>query len=303
MGRRRKCFPHQILRHVGGGAVEDVVSGDARLDVFEERVAIRHDILVQRRLGRGVRPVHRPDARDVARVVAVVGGIVHQHQVAVAQRVGLAKVMPQKRVRAATNDRGVAIAAGAARIEHIFGGRIELILVHAGSSGAHRFHDAESCEFRRLANERDLGGALDHPQTIQRGCQIAHYELREALMHESHEMRLARRSAIPRITGRARLSGQQFVATVVAGLHGAERRVQRQGRRAYEVGADEIQGEALQSLHLSDPGEPCHEGRVLHRQNLPLRAFAPRVAMREIQGGRAGATVQQQVGMRRLDAA
>ena len=211
--------------------------------------------------------------------------------------------MPQKRVRAATNDRGVAIAAGAARIEHIFSGRIELILVHAGSSGAHRFHDAESREFRRLANERDLGGALDHPQTIQRGCQIAHYELREALMHESHEMRLARRSAIPRITGRARLSGQQFVATVVAGLHGAERRVQRQGRRAYEVGADKIQGEALQSLHLSDPGEPCHEGRVLHRQNLPLRAFAPRVAMREIQGGRAGATVQQQVGMRRLDPA
>ena len=72
---------------------------------------------------------------------------------------------------------------------------------------------------------------------------------------------------------------------------------------ANAVGTHEIARKTLQSAHLIHTGEPRYEGRIHRRENLPLRALAPFVTMREIQRGRSRAPVEQEVCMRRLDAA
>ena len=157
-----------------------------------------------------------------------------------------------------------------------------MILVHPGAGGAHGFDNAQPGQLRGVANEGDFRGAFDGAHQVQRGREVAHLKLRKAFLNQPDKVRFARWATIPRVTGPPRLSCQQLVTAVVAGFHGAQRRIQRERRRTKQIGAHQVRRQLFQCADLLHPGELLYQRGVLRGQGLPLGTFAPFVAVRQI---------------------
>ena len=188
-------------------------------------------------LPRRVLAVHRPDAADVARVVAVVGRVVHQHQVAVLQRRRVAEVVHVVDVvGAAGGDRAIALEARVVDEEDVVRRGVELVFGDARLGAAHRFHHAETGDLRRAAHHRDLARALDAAHLVEDRVQVAHVGARLPRAQQLDEALLTRDGAVPEVVDARGLRGHELAAALPEVLGRAElgvdrRRARRRGRR------------------------------------------------------------------------
>ena len=75
-------------------------------------------------------------------------------------------------LRAGRDQREVRRPVGAALLEHELGVGLQLVFLHARPGVAHRLHDAEAGDPRRLADDRDLARALDRAQRVDDRIEI-----------------------------------------------------------------------------------------------------------------------------------
>ena len=127
------------------------------------------DESVERSLRTGERAVHRPHPADVTGVVGEVGGVVHEHEVAVAKRIRQASVVAEPGVLAATDDRSVTLPAGAPGEEDEVGDGRQLVLGDAGCCAAHRLGDGTGGEHPGPTQQGDLDVVFDLAEPIEHG--------------------------------------------------------------------------------------------------------------------------------------
>ncbi len=289
------------LRHVVARARQHLVGHDAGLDVAEERVAVREDDVRQRALRGRVGAAHGPHAGDVARVVPQVGRVVHQQHVAGLQPIEVAGVVPHPRVRAAAGDGVVALVPRAVGEEGEACRGSGLVLVDARLRAAHRLEQSQPCQHRCLPDQRDLALALRRAQRVEDGREVAALERWIAFREQAQEVRFARRPAVPRVGGDARLVPEDLVAALRLALGRAERRVERRPWRA-QHGVERLARQPVYRFDRIDARERDHLGLVLgrpHRAATPFQGLVPR---REEQRGLARPPVEHEVGVRRLEA-
>ena len=152
--------------------LDDVARRGVHLDRRHQRLVQLQVDRVELALARREPAVGREDARDVGLVVLVVGRVVELDEVAVLQRRRVLVVVRVVGVRAGGDEREVRRAVGAVLLEHELGVGLQLVLVHARPRVAHRFHDAEAGDARRLADDGDLPRALDGAQRVEDRIEI-----------------------------------------------------------------------------------------------------------------------------------
>ena len=211
--RLRRLLANHRRRHAGTNA-------------RHHRVPVLEHELQQLALPRRVRPVHRPHAADVADVVPEVRRVVHQHPVAVLQRVGVPVVVHVVDVHVAGGgDRSVAVQARAVDDEDVARGRFELVLLHAGLGAANRLHHPEAGELRRFPDERHLARALHAAQLVENRIEIA--DLQRAAGQARDELLLPREAAVERVVEDRPIAGAQLAAALRVAFGRLELRVDR----------------------------------------------------------------------------
>ena len=239
----------------------------------------------------GVLAVDRPDASDVADVVAVVRREVHQHQVAVLERRGVAEVVHVVDVLgAARGNRAIAFEPRVVDQEDVARRRIELILGHARLGAAHRFHQPEPGNLRGAPHHRDLARALDAPHLVEDGIEVPHLGARMTRAQQLDEPALTRPGAVPRVVDARGFRRHELAAALSLVLGRAELREDHRrrlaasasagagaaGRDQRPVGVDHL----LQRLDLVRAGDAHDEIGVFRRQHAAFGRFEPRVARR-----------------------
>ena len=177
--------------------------------------------------------VDRPHAADVAGVVAIIGSVIHQHEVAVLEGRRVAEVVHVVDVLgAAGGDGAIAFEAGVVGDEDEMGGRVELVFGHARFGAAHGLDKGEARDLGGSADQRDLARALDAAHFVEHGIEIA--DLRARLPHaqELDEPLLARRRAVPEIVRARGFCRDQLTAALSQVFRRTELRVDRRRRLA-----------------------------------------------------------------------
>ena len=239
--------------------------------------------------------------RDVGLVVAVVGRVVHQEEVAVLHLALAGVVVRPPGVVRARDEREVGVALRAVSPEDELADGVELVLVLARPRRAHAFEDREARELRRVAQHRELARALDEAQVVERRREIADLEDREALAHELDEAALPRGHSVERVRADLGDAAQREVAAhrrALGGRHGREENAQA----APVVPVDHLLGEQVRAVHRVDARELLDLVAVLGREHPALALLAALVAVRQEQRRLARLAVEQQVRARHLDA-
>ena len=182
-------------------------------------MVLEHE-LQQLPLPRVVLAADGPDPADVADVVPVVGGVVHQHQVAVLERRGVAEIVHVVDVfGAGRRDRSVRFEPRAVEQEHIPRGGVELILGDARLGAPHSLDQAEARELRCAPNQRDFPRALDRAQLVEDRIEIPDLGARMARAQQLDEAPLPGRAAVP-IVQRPRGFRRHQLAPALTGRFG-----------------------------------------------------------------------------------
>ena len=165
---RRKTVAHRGLR-----LVLDRPRRHPRANARHHGVAIVEHELEQFTLHRAVFPVDRPDPRDVARIVVILGGEIHQDDVAVLEPRGVAVIVHVPDViRAGGRDRAIALESGAAGQEDVAGDCVELILEDARPRALHRLDQPAAGELGGPADQGDLARALHGADAVEDRRQV-----------------------------------------------------------------------------------------------------------------------------------
>ena len=195
VGRLRPLRLRDDRLHRRARVVEDLLRRDAGLHARHDGLVVVERELQQLALPGRVGAVHRPHAADVADVVAVVGRVVHQHEVAVLEAPRVAVVVHVVDVLGAGGgDRAIRFELRVVDQEDVARGGVELVLVDARFGAAHRFHQAEAGELRGAADQRDLARALDGAQVVEDRREIADLGAAALRSRSSSTNRLSRGS-------------------------------------------------------------------------------------------------------------
>ena len=253
------------LTHRLGRACEDIHVRDARADASEQFDVVAHDEAVELELPRLPLSGNRPHTPDVARVVTVVGCGVHEHELSRLEPRGLRPVVAVPDVVAGSDDRLVGAPEGTTAKEDELRQRTELVLHHARSGRPHRLEDREPGQPSRLAQQRDLGRALDRPQLIEERARVSDVERRELRSEGLDEGRLARPGHGPGIDERLRGGLEVAVPRPPAPLGGCERG-EDDGAEAPLDPPPEDGGKLLERPYCLDPGQLAHRFGILGRE-------------------------------------
>ena len=118
-------------------------------------------------------------------------------------------------------------AERAVLLEDELGVGLELVLVHAGARVAHRLHDAEAGDARRLADDVDLARALHRAQGVHDRIEILDLEVRRRGLQLRDERLLARVASVPRIALVRGPHPRRIALRLAAEHFGGERREDR----------------------------------------------------------------------------
>src|SRR5262249_22368228 len=142
----------------------------------------------------------RPDPGDVAGVVVVLGGEVHEDEVPLLQpgEVPVVVHVPDV-VGPGGGDRAVALQPRTAVEEDVAGDGVELVLEDARAGALHRLDQAAAGQLRGAADEGDLAGALDAAQAVEDRGQVADLGAGESSAEQLDELGLARGAAVPEV--------------------------------------------------------------------------------------------------------
>ena len=163
----RKAVRRDDAVHLDDGLADDVARRDARLDRGHQRLVHPQVDGVALLLVRREVPAGRKHPRDVRRVVAVVGRVVEEHQLARLQLGFPAVVVRVVRVLPRRRQREVREALRAALLEDVVGDGLEVVLPLPGPRAADGLGNRDTRQARRLAHQRDLARALDEAQVVE----------------------------------------------------------------------------------------------------------------------------------------
>ena len=287
-------------RHLLGCRIEHLVRGDSGTEPGHERLVVAHDERVELALIIRERAADRPHAGYVARVVAVVGGVVHEDQLPVLQLGVVSVVVAEVRVRARRGDGAVTLALRAVDPVDVVGRGVELVLVEAGLRGAHRLHDPHAGQLARPPDQLHLAGRLVEPHGVHDGREVGDGELREALAKLGDESALAGSPAVPGVGDVLGVADEVLVAALCAPLGGTHERMDGR-RRGAEGKAVELAGELIDGEDVIHPARLFGLVHVLGGEHPPLAAFLPRIAAGKEQQRPPVPAVNHQVGVRDFD--
>lgn len=129
-------------------------------------------------------------------------------------------------VAAAADQRIVGVALRAVAVEHELADRVELALVLPRPRRAHALQEREPGEPCRPADHPELARALDQPERVESGREVADLEEGEPLVEELHESALARRASVEGVGGEIGDVAQGQVPAHRFPLGRSERRVE-----------------------------------------------------------------------------
>ena len=152
----RRSSARDDLAHHLGGAGEHIHIGDSRTDARQQLDVVAGDEPVELELPRLPLTRHGPHAADVARVVAVVGCGIHEHELACLELRRLRAVVAVPDVLSGSDDRLVCAPERATAQEDELGKRTQLVLHHARGGRPHRLEHAEAGEPPRLPHQGEL---------------------------------------------------------------------------------------------------------------------------------------------------
>ncbi len=161
-----------VLAHVAPGDPLQVQNRDPRTHRVDGRELGRQDQLVDRPLPRREYAADREGARDVRRVVAVLGAGVDHHQIRLARAASVLVVMQDHAVRPGADDGRKPDSLGAPRSELVLDDRFQLVFVDAGSRRFHRPPLSLDRDRDGGPQPLDLGRVLHESQPRQRLTQI-----------------------------------------------------------------------------------------------------------------------------------
>ena len=138
------------------------------------------------------------------------------------------------------DDGRVGVSACTVQVEMVFSGSIQLILIHTGRGGPHRFHDAKACDLCCLADQGNFSRAFDGTHTIYQRTEVMQSKLRKAFLDFLDERGFFRGLTIPGIRSITGLSGEYLVSAIIPGFGRTELCKQFWCRWSDEAGADEV---------------------------------------------------------------
>ncbi len=280
----------------GGGLGEYLGFGDVRADEGEQHAVVLEHEAEELALHRRVDAVDRPHAADVGRVVAEVGRVVEEHEIAVAQGGVVAPVVHHPDVGAGGDDGAVTGAARAAGEVNVVGDGAELVFEDARAGGLDRLEAGERAEAAGVAHERELGGGFDQALAVEEGREVAELGARGELGEAGEQVGLAGEAAVERIGEHAGVVVAQGVLALAHALGGGAREPER-GVEAGEIGREPGDG-----ADLVDAGAGEHERAVLGGEGRAVGGLVFLVARGQVEHGAARAEIEREVGVGDLDA-
>jgi hypothetical protein len=196
-------------------------------------------------------------------------------------------------------NRAVGFEPRAVHQKDVSGGGVEVVLVEPGAGAPHGLHEAQAGELGGAPDESDLSRALDAPQLVQDGREIANLDAGEAALQEPDEMPLARKTAVPVIGRDAGVRRKQLAPALALPLGGAEGRVERGRRPLVETGRP-VGFHQLGAVNRVGAGQSFDQLPVIGGENLAFAALEPLVARRQIQADLARSSIEKQVRVGRL---